>query len=1008
MSDILSALNEKQRMAVEYLKGPLSVFAGPGTGKTRVTTHKVAYLIEQGYDPSEILALTFTQKAAREMEERVRELVPGVRGINISTFHSFCNEIVNENALTLGVNSGRTVLTQPYQQAFLYRNMESLGLEYFDVSKDPRDLAKTFQSAITRFKQENISPERLSDYLESLAPEVERILEEPEDEITGPQSSLVGEFARLSDFLRAYVAYEEFKEEKGLIDFEDMQLLALRLLENNPVVLQSYRKKIKYVIVDEFQDTDYIQLQLIFRLADKGNITIVGDDDQSIYRFRGAYLTNVHEFRKFYTDRGMKPEEIVLDTNYRSTEDIQKIASALIENNPERVKKIVHTGKGKGAPVIMYHYDTEEDQAYHTAIKIKEMKETLGLNWGDFAILFRKRADSRRVADALGKAGLPFEVLGSRDYFGKPIIRSVFSYLSYVSDPLNHEYELAHILLRPGYGLTPLDVRLLSGLAKDRGVSMWEAMQDLSDYTGNRKGMESFVETMNSLFDALGEGGIYGLVRAILFSRDFFRVEIHRDNRENIRLLNRFLRITEEYLDLYPDSDIDSFMEHLEVMKRLGIDDEEEYGSGERIHIMTVHGAKGLEYPVIFVPALNEKHFPTNFRKKEIPIPDEISDAVKSSYGDEDQHYFEERRLLYVAATRAKDHLILSYCDIYHGNKKATPPSRYREEIKGLYEGQDISNVEPIELASDDVHERMLDHLIRSVQREEWQSALDAIAGLAMNRGASLSSLSFDRSVRVEDILSRMDSIEMEPVKYHAENSTYSPSQLKKYEECPRQYYFRYILGIPEERKTWFYLGTTVHLAVEMITRRLRDGEQVSEPEALAILDTLWSPSAYTSPAKERKDREDAERMIIDFMRRQATKSGEIIGIEEWIELDVGGKKIKGKVDRMDLVDGHIDVIDYKTSKNTLSRPKLKKDFQMGLYWAGTEELKGIPVKSTGHWYLRKDKEVMVELSPQELDEIKQRALSVIESIESGNFEPKPDYNTCRWCDFRELCDKTG
>ncbi len=995
---LLSSLNATQREAVTYLDGPLSVFAGPGTGKTRVTTYKVAYLIEQGYRPEEILALTFTQKAAQEMEDRVRELVPDARGIRISTFHSFCNEIVNDNALELGVNTGRTVLTEPYQQAFIYRHIRSLGLEYPEIPGDPRDLAKIFQSAISRFKQENIGLERLREYIERKEGELG---EDPDEED-------VAALMKLVRLYHVYEAYERFKEEKGLIDFEDMQLLALKVLEM-PHIRKKYSERIRYIIVDEFQDTDYIQLQVLFRLAEDGNITIVGDDDQSIYRFRGAYLTNVQEFRQFYTDKGMPPKEIVLDMNYRSTEEILNAALELIYHNEERVEKSIRTHKGKGEDVLLWHYVTEQDQAYGIVRTIHELREKEGRDWKDFAILVRRRAEARAITEALRKAGMPYEILGARDYFEKPVIRSLYLYLKYINDP-SIEAPLAHLLLRPAYGLTPLDVRLIEDLAKERKESAWEVMQKISsgevDFEGYTEGVRMFVENMQNLFDKLGDEGLYELVRSILFSRDFFKIEVARENKENIRLLNRFLKMTEEYLDIYPDATLGEFVEQLDTMKRLGVSDEENEGSDEdRIHISTVHGAKGMEYPVVFVPALNESKFPTKYREDHIPVPDELSDGIRSGFSDEQLHYFEERRLLYVAMTRAKERLFLSYADFYPGRKGKYEKSRYRDDIKKV-KGVDEPSIEPLEATSGDVHDALLDHLIKMVQRKEWQSALDAVLALGMSHGESISSFRIHSSLKVEDVLSEIESIRMEPVKAHAERNSYSPTQLSTYDKCPRQYYYSYILGIPGAPKTYFFLGSVVHKVVEIITKKMKGGENVDESDALKLLDTLWNPSVYRSEPEEKKDRELAEEMIRMFLRAQASMPGEILGIEEWVEMEIGGKRIHGRVDRMDLVDDNIVVIDYKTSKTPTSGPKLKKDFQMGLYWMGTEEAKGIPVRSVGHWYLRHDKRKMVEITPDELEEIKRRALEIIQNIEAGNFEATPNYQTCKYCDFRELCEE--
>ena len=298
----LEELNDEQEEAVKYLDAPLLVLAGPGTGKTRVTCNKMAYLItELGYAPESILALTFSDKAAQEMKDRIHELLPKTIELNVSTFHSFCYQVIRDHTLELGINTSGPIIKEEHQQAFLLANLDSFGIESFEVPARPVELAKTIQGAIQRFKQENITVDDLNEYL---------LKQESE-------GTLDAELGKLKDLTKAYQQYEEFKKEKGVLDFGDMQYYALKLFDTHPEVLQQYQDSFSYIIVDEFQDNDFIQLELLFRLCPTGNITIVGDDDQSIYRFRGAYLTNIQGFRDHYSSKGSDTRTIVLKTNYR-------------------------------------------------------------------------------------------------------------------------------------------------------------------------------------------------------------------------------------------------------------------------------------------------------------------------------------------------------------------------------------------------------------------------------------------------------------------------------------------------------------------------------------------------------------------------------------------------------------------------------------------------------------------------------------------------------------------
>jgi len=995
MSDLLTNLNPEQRAAVELTERPVFVLAGPGTGKTRVTCNKLAYLIkEQGYQPDEILALTFSGKAAQEMEDRVEELLPKVADIQISTFHSFCYSIIRENSLELGINTGGPVITDEYQQAFLLGHLDELGLEHFMVPARPIDLVKTFQGAIARFKQENIPIERLEAYLKKKLEEEE----EPGEELL-----------KLTDFAKAYRAYEDFKAEKNLLDFGDMQLLTLKLFETKPVILERYQQKLRYIIVDEFQDTDFIQLQILFKLAPTGNITVVGDDDQSIYRFRGAYLTNILELREFYGAQKIPPEIVVLKTNYRCTGNIQKVASNLIRNNPDRVEKDIITQKDDGAQVHSTLYQNDWEQAKGIARIIHDLHEQ-GRGWGDMAILVRKRTFAIPLIEMFEKTGIPLEIVGSREYFREPIVRAVVAYLKVLNDPILHQPALGHLLMRPVHGILPGEIPKLATYARNKRVSLWETLGDLNDFKGDSTQFMQFHWGMKNLFALKGERGLLELVRAVLFGKDLFRVEIARGHMDNIRLLNRFLHLTTEFLEIYPDASLEDFLVHLEALTDLGMEDKATEPTKGTVHLMTVHGSKGKEFPVVFIPCLNQDRFPSRYRPYKIDIPDELADGLVPEGGAKELHRQEERRLFYVATTRGKDELFLSYCKNYGSNKKETPPSVFHTEIMDAgvgYEHTEKDELEEeLEERSRSVKSAIFNRMITAIQRDEWQEAVDALTALAMVKDEGVSILKSSGNLQLQAYIDELKVLQRAPVTEHLKDITYSPSKLGLYENCPKKYWFSYVLKIPGERKTYFTLGSVVHTVIELITQQLKAGEVLSEDEALTILESRWRSGAYEFTSKEQQDRAVAEEMIRNFLVHQGTKDSTIVDIEKWISLDIEGRTIRGKVDRIDDVGETLEVIDYKSSKNRTSRPQLKKDFQMALYKLGVDNAFQKPVSQVGHWYLRMDQEWMVELTDEELEAVRQRAVAVMESIEAGQFEATPGYQSCRYCDYGELCDE--
>ena len=445
----------------------------------------------------------------------------------------------------------------------------------------------------------------------------------------------------------------------------------------------------------------------------------------------------------------------------------------------------------------------------------------------------------------------------------------------------------------------------------------------------------------------------------------------------------------------------------------IGLEDRESEPSADKIHLMTIHGSKGKQFPYVFIPCVNDKRIPSRYQKYKIDIPDDLAHGRSTDYTPEELHLQEERRLLYVAMTRAKEKLYLSYCNRFGSNKRDTPISMYLTEILASDSGFElVEEIEEIEEKAEEITDSIfgtLKHrIISGISRGEWQKSIEALTALAVKSKADIKSIKVPPSLDIDSYLKELEELYSVPESAHAEKGEYSPSKLRTYENCPKQYYFQYVLGIPGEIRDYFELGSLVHEVMERITQKLKDGEEVTEQHALEILDDLWKSSVYDSTEKEKQDRTEAEKMIREFLARQAQKEGKILDIETWIKIDIDGRKIRGRVDRIDDLGETLEVIDYKTSKSQTSRPELKQDFQMALYWLGTEQLFGKPVSKVGHWYLRMDKEWMVELTKEEREEVLQRAKDIINKIESKEFPCTPNYQGCRYCDYGELCDDKG
>ena len=417
-ANILNNLNCEQKEAVEEIERPLLIIAGAGSGKTLTVATKIAYLIQKGIKPEDILALAFNEKAAEELKSRVISMLGNSEELSISTFHSFCNQVIQDHILNTKLNANFKVITETAQLVFLTKNVNRFGIEYLEFNHEPYTLAEEVRKFISRCKDESISTNDLQQWI----PNKEKQTLDEEEQIT---------LNNLKDILRIYQTYEDYKTKNNMIDFGDMLCTVHNLLKTNPLILKSYQDKYQYVIVDEFQDTNYIQLQIVNLIAKKhGHITVVGDDDQSIYRFRGAYLTNISEFKRMFPNSVEK----ALEHNYRSTKKIVAVANKLIENSPERNIKKLFTNNPDGEKVAVIETPTDTAQANFILETIQELLKTHPTS--DIAILCRRRSGAEPIIKALRKHSIPFNFVGETGFFQEPIIKDIAAYLKVTSNPM--------------------------------------------------------------------------------------------------------------------------------------------------------------------------------------------------------------------------------------------------------------------------------------------------------------------------------------------------------------------------------------------------------------------------------------------------------------------------------------------------------------------------------------------------------------------------------------------
>ena len=641
MQDILKGLNDKQYEAVVNTEGPCLVIAGAGSGKTKVLTHKIAYLIgEKQVKQWNILAITFTNKAANEMKERIGNLVGDVAAdIWMGTFHSICVRILRRFIDRIGFDSSFIIFDTSDQRTLVKACIKSIGLD------DKMFTDRSVLSEISNAKNEMLEP----------------------DQYTVRAN---GDF-RKEKIALVYEMYQKRLKENNAIDFDDIINYTIKILMENPDILEYYSDKFHYVLVDEYQDTNKAQFTLVTMLASKnGNITVVGDNDQGIYSFRGADISNILNFERDFPGTKI----IKLEQNYRCTGNILKAANAVIKNNEVTYKKELWTENEVGNLPAVYSAKNEYDEGTYIAQQIEHLRREEYYKYSDFAILYRMNTQSRAIEEILRRESIPYKIIGGLKFYERKEIKDIISYLRLIQNPSDN-LSLKRIINEPKRGIGKTSLDKIEELSINSGVPMYEIIKNAEQYGLNRVFLNSreFVNAIEELRAKKEDIKISDLIKEILKKSGYTQAlenenTIEAENR--IENLDEFLTVAIEFEDESADNKLSDFLEGITLSS--DIDNMEE--AEETVTLMTLHSAKGLEFPVVFLVGMEEGIFPGY---KSIGEPKELE---------------EERRLCYVGITRAKEHLFLTCSKqrTIFGSTSCNQVSRFLREIPSdLLDGYD-------------------------------------------------------------------------------------------------------------------------------------------------------------------------------------------------------------------------------------------------------------------------------------------------------------------------------
>ena len=632
---ILDGLNEKQREAVTTTDGPVMIIAGPGSGKTRALTHRIAYLLATGKaQPRDVLALTFTNKAAGEMQERVEALVgDDAKGMWVSTFHSAFARLLRREGNKIGYSQDFSIYDTSDSKRLIKQQMQARTLDT-DVVK-PRSVQRMISSA----KNEMIDPQEYADLAR------------------GDQQELVA---------KVYPAYERALQQANALDFDDLLLKPIALFKQHEDVLEKYQNRWQYVHIDEYQDTNQAQYVLARTLAGRHkNLCVVGDDAQSIYAFRGADITNILNFEQDYPDA----TTIRLERNYRSTKNIIRLADSIIEENDDQIEKELWTDNAEGAYVALMEALSEKDEAQKIERRIRDFQLREGLEYGDFAVLYRTNAQSRAIEEALRKENVPYRVIGGTSFYERKEIKDVLAYLKLLGNP-NDTASLQRVINYPTRGIGSKTQERLQRYAQEHTLSLWQAVERVEDIDTLGTRAERAVGAFRTLIARYASKAGTGSAAPDDLARDLIddagllselRKEHTRENLQRWENVQELISALAEYVESTEEATISTFLQEVALMT--GQDEAEE--GDDKVTLMTLHAAKGTEFPVVFVAGLEEGLFP-------------LEQATQ-----EKSELEEERRLFYVGVTRAEERLYLSWARsrYRYGEQQNNTRSRFLEEV---------------------------------------------------------------------------------------------------------------------------------------------------------------------------------------------------------------------------------------------------------------------------------------------------------------------------------------
>lgn len=989
--ELLAGLNPEQQKAVTYNDGPLLIVAGAGTGKTHLVTAKMAYLImEKNLKTDNILALTFTDKAAQEMEDRVIKLLPyGYVDLWVTTFHSFGERLLRSHGVKVGLAPDFKVLSESQQWLMVFQNLDRFKLKEFYQLSNPTKYISTLIRHFNQAKDELISPAEYIAWADDLLLNKESLdfikknIKLDDDIADLEAADLLPEIMKYKELAEAYHVYQKLLQENNAIDFADMIYYAYKLLNENTYLLKKYRSQFKHIIVDEFQDTNYSQYQLVKLLAaPNNNLTVVGDDDQSIYRFRGASIFNILKFKDDYANA----QEVVLTKNYRSGQNILDLAYKSIQNNnpyrlEEKLKidKELHSQVEDSGAVEQYYMASGEEEVSIVIDKIKQLSVESDFNWNDIAILARANSHLEPFMNALQLEGIPYQFMASRGLFNKPIIVDVISYFKLL-DNYHESPALYRILTLPFLEIEIEDLITINNHAKANNYSLWQSCQKAAALNVKEETVNKITKLLFLIKKHSKEAVEDSIIKVYLsFLKDtaylsYLINDVNERKEELLWYLQLFAEKLKDFEINYSDNRLAAFMNifkmEIESGDKGSLRLNPETGP-EFINLMTIHSSKGLEYKWVFLVNLVEQKFPGRYRGEDLPLPEALikEKGNKKELDLKDVHIQEERRLFYVAVTRAKKKIFLTAAKQYAGRKTVAKLSRFLDECN---------------------------------LNEETPQKKENTKGI----------FSLDRFTT---------DLTMNPNLYSSIDQRFSFTKLNDYDQCPYRFWLKYVVKIPT-----FAAGPSLTFGqvIHSVFHRFLADHQAGSAEQMGLFgepndkktltfeylkklyESYWRDDGYDNERQREEYKERGYKIMKKFWEEFEEQQPNLRDLEKGIKIKLQGWSfiLDARFDRVDNIDNDaIEILDYKTGK-TKTKLEINDKRQLLIYYLGAKQLYGQYPKKLTYLYVEEWHREPFIPKEKDLQSLISWIDEIVANIRARKFEPCPGFQ-CQYCPFKDICD---